>query len=122
MPAYYGLKWCATNSINRGGFGENMDRPLATIVEGYSSIVHGLAGGPGVEVKLNTTVTAITRLFGTGAARISYQNTHNGEQGAQLCDIVVLSGNMAAYTNPNPATGTVLVFEPNLALEGWYWD
>ena len=42
MPAYYGLKWCNTNSINRGGFGNDMDTPLAMIVEGYGSILDGL--------------------------------------------------------------------------------
>ena len=42
MPAYYGLKWCNTLSINRGGFGNDMDTPLAMLVEGYGAILDGL--------------------------------------------------------------------------------
>ena len=94
-----------------------MDTPLATIIEGYGSVMRGLAGGPGVTLKLNTTVTAINRIFGTGTARLSYEDTRTGEQGAQMCDIVILSGNMVGYTTTNPVSGKPAVLQPPTSEE-----
>ena len=34
MPAYYGLKWVSPASLTAGGFGNDLDTPLAMIKQG----------------------------------------------------------------------------------------
>ena len=66
-------------------------------------------------IKLNTSVTAINR-DGAGA-RLSYRDTNTGQNGAQQCDILVLSGNIADFVRPNPSTGVAPILQPPTPAE-----
>lgn len=90
MPAYYVLKWVSPASLHAGGFGNDMDTPLAMLKDGYGAIIEALVGEVDLDVRLSTKVLSITRT-GSDLATLQYQQA-SGKPSSMVCDLIVLSG------------------------------
>lgn len=100
IPAYYMLKWCSPASLQAGGFGGDIDTPLAMLPNGFGSMVDALAKEVGLDVRFNTTVWSVERNASAPVRLTVVQVPADAGAHAEStheCDFVVLSGPVTQF-------------------------